>query len=560
MSSGRYPKASAASLSSDATAFCNKENNMNFATQARSYEEEQLFRPGHHREPFQPIHSNAAIVPAQRLPKKIRHASHPLSRKSNRTSDSTTKSGLDTSEENAIETPAATVPVDPPGAVLGALPWMPPNAGFSASNVYEGRDHQSFATMANWAFQPLPNVRHAHGWTFPPFLAPLAAAVRHPFADSTDPHNLQLNGRNPYRGNCHPGASHHCAPVEMEDTCTRVEPIATEEAIASLKDDFDIKMADSELPSTFAPTECVEKIRSRRLKDGRIELMPSPKTQPSKTVQGRVMTRSASKAVKNFSEVVVAHQASSPVVTREKASPSKSTRVNPLPNAVSTPAEVITILGKRVTMIDPVRKVFIIDLLSPEECDDIRMMADNHTIHQSQNGSHTPVWRTLYTYTKMDLPVCEVTDMREKYTDRILLDVKRIVGEVFGKKREAMALRPRSWKEPHMLLYQALEGKPHHTGIEMHYDGCDITWQAMLTRNDEYEGGGTYFRCLRKTVLLRQGQVLVHPGELYHKGIDVTYGVRCLLVCFTDGFSPKIMDDSKQHEDDPKYEKNVCLY
>ena len=47
----------------------------------------------------------------------------------------------------------------------------------------------------------------------------------------------------------------------------------------------------------------------------------------------------------------------------------------------------------------------------------------------------------------------------------------------------------------------------------MHYDGCDITWQAMLTRLDEYEGGGTYFRCLRKTVKLRQGQVLVHPGE-----------------------------------------------
>ena len=65
------------------------------------------------------------------------------------------------------------------------------------------------------------------------------------------------------------------------------------------------------------------------------------------------------------------------------------------------------------------------------------------------------------------------------------------------------------------LLYQAIDGKPHHTGIEMHYDGCDITWQAMLTRNDEYEGGGTYFRCLRKTVVLKQGQVLVHPGKSF---------------------------------------------
>jgi hypothetical protein len=428
-----------------------------------------------------------------------------LSRKSNRTSDVNSKKGDATNKENANEPPAAKFAVDPPGAVLGALPWMPPTEGFSANNMYQGRDHQSFAAMANWAFQPVPNVRNAHGWTFPPFLAPLAATVRHPFSNYTAP----------YHGNCHSGASQHCASVKMENTCTNFEAIPTEEAVAAFKDDFDIKMADSELPSTFAPIECVEKIRSRRLNNSCVDLVSSPATEASRPAQGRVVTRSASKATKNASDVVVAHQASSPVATREKPSPSKSNRAMAFPNAASPPAEIIAVLGKRVTMIDPVRKVFIIDLLSPEECDEIRMMADKHTVDQSHNGSHAPVWRTLYTYTKMDLPVCEVTDMREKYTDRILLDVKRIVGEVFGKKKEAMALRPRSWKEPHVLLYQALEGKPYHTGIEMHYDGCDITWQAMLTRNDEYEGGGTYFRCLRKTVLLKQGQVLVHPGKTH---------------------------------------------
>ncbi|KAL7498430.1 hypothetical protein ACHAWT_008842 [Skeletonema menzelii] len=50
-----------------------------------------------------------------------------------------------------------------------------------------------------------------------------------------------------------------------------------------------------------------------------------------------------------------------------------------------------------------------------------------------------------------------------------------------------------------------------------------------------------------------------HPGELYHKGIDITYGVRCLLVCFTDGMNPKILDDSRQEDDDPKFEANVLV-
>ena len=49
-------------------------------------------------------------------------------------------------------------------------------------------------------------------------------------------------------------------------------------------------------------------------------------------------------------------------------------------------------------------------------------------------------------------------------------------------------------------------------------------------------------------------------GELYHKGLDITYGIRCLLVCFTDGFSPKILDDSRQDEDQSEYEKNLYFY
>lgn len=94
----------------------------------------------------------------------------------------------------------------------------------------------------------------------------------------------------------------------------------------------------------------------------------------------------------------------------------------------------------------------------------------------------------------------------------------------------------------------------------MHYDGCDITWQIMLSDLQEYEGGGTYIRALRKTIKLQQGQVLVHPGELYHKGVDITAGTRLLVVGFMDGFNPEIYDDSTAKGDHESYEKNVCMY
>jgi len=81
----------------------------------------------------------------------------------------------------------------------------------------------------------------------------------------------------------------------------------------------------------------------------------------------------------------------------------------------------------------------------------------------------------------------------------------------------------------------------------------------MLTDLDEYKGGGTYFRSLRKTIKLRLGQVLVHPGELYHKGIDITSGIRELVVCFLDGFDPEIMDKSDPKNDSVENEKNIFV-
>ena len=89
----------------------------------------------------------------------------------------------------------------------------------------------------------------------------------------------------------------------------------------------------------------------------------------------------------------------------------------------------------------------------------------------------------------------------------------------------------------------------------MHYDGCDITFILSLSDISEYKGGGTYIRCLRKTINLRQGQAVIFPGELYHKGVDIVRGVRSLIVCFLDGFDPKIYDDSKDSEKDREYEK-----
>ena len=44
---------------------------------------------------------------------------------------------------------------------------------------------------------------------------------------------------------------------------------------------------------------------------------------------------------------------------------------------------------------------------------------------------------------------------------------------------------------------------------------------------------------------------MIHPGSLYHKGVDISDGIRTLMVCFMDWF------DTEIGEKDASWEKLV---
>lgn len=158
-------------------------------------------------------------------------------------------------------------------------------------------------------------------------------------------------------------------------------------------------------------------------------------------------------------------------------------------------------------------------MVPPAVCDLLRSTVMHHCQAQQLDGKKT--WRTLYTYTKMDLPCCEIQKVTE-ITQRLIANINQILSLLF---KTPIELHPRSWKEPHFLRYQH-GSEEDHVGVESHYDGSDFTWSLMLSRPDEYDHGGTYIRPLRTTLRLDQGQVLIHPGDLFHTGLDITHGVR----------------------------------
>eukprot|EP00984_Skeletonema_dohrnii_P013549 scaffold5605_cov105-Skeletonema_dohrnii-CCMP3373.AAC.7 len=291
-------------------------------------------------------------------------------------------------------------PIDPPGAI-----WNP------MGNMY-GMDASSFQPQPGGGFsmplwQPPPHHEDSsnsgsRSWAVPPFLAPLAATVRQPFS------HFVPNGQGHFsywQQQQHQGGNsgeEFGMPLEeeaeMEAESTRTRSFTAADATMKEEDD-DASSIESkpsnkvdvlDVPSTFAPQECIDKIRAKLNAAGQVQ---------QHVVQTRSMTaksRSTKKSSKQKVAPIAAHQAKSPPSIKGKA-PSTATTDD-------TPVEVLTVLGKTVHMVDPDRKVFVIDLLSPETCDEIRMMADNHTRNAKKDAE---VWRTLYTYTKMDLPVVE---------------------------------------------------------------------------------------------------------------------------------------------------------
>ncbi|GMI08379.1 hypothetical protein TrRE_jg5947 [Triparma retinervis] len=226
-----------------------------------------------------------------------------------------------------------------------------------------------------------------------------------------------------------------------------------------------------------------------------------------------------------------------------------------------SPASTRMIGNTKIFEVDASVGCFVFQALTPDECDALIRIAEDHVQRaEYAQANTTKGWRKLYTYTSMDLPVqdirssmCNGRDLKSWLMDKIC----KVAGAYYG--CDPRVLRARTWKEPHFLKYTT-DCETPHCGVEMHYDGCNISYNMMLSRMSEYTGGGTYIRCLKKTVKLSQGQVLVTPGDLFHKGVDITDGTRYLIICFVDGFDPGIPDPSSSKGNHDAYEGNTVRY
>jgi hypothetical protein len=169
-------------------------------------------------------------------------------------------------------------------------------------------------------------------------------------------------------------------------------------------------------------------------------------------------------------------------------------------------------------------------LFTEEQCRQISRMAEYHA-YRGISTIGAGWTNELYTLTAQHMQCKDVPGLLST-TSHIFDQLRQELYSLFPGRIRKGSIDFESSGEPHLVKYH---GKAK--GTEMHTDSpkfvC-ITLNVVLSADDDFSGGGTYIEAIDKTIHLKQGEVLIHLGDLEHAGADITGGVRNLLIGFLE--------------------------
>jgi hypothetical protein len=157
------------------------------------------------------------------------------------------------------------------------------------------------------------------------------------------------------------------------------------------------------------------------------------------------------------------------------------------------------------------------NIFSPDTCKWIIHEAENYA---TNNGG----WLTTrhINYPTVDL---EIENIKPIFT-YILFQINNILDKI--KKSYCIDKYNLNIHDLFIVKYDAKDGQP---GLEKHLDGCYLSINISLSDINAYDGGGVQFYD-GITYNGNIGDVLVHSGQIYHAGINITSGVRYIMVAF----------------------------
>jgi hypothetical protein len=158
--------------------------------------------------------------------------------------------------------------------------------------------------------------------------------------------------------------------------------------------------------------------------------------------------------------------------------------------------------------------------VSVDECNQILAATENYAaIHGWSCSRHS-------SYPTTDIPLKDlqsIAALTATLQERILGRIAKRFGFIDGD----------------LTLMDAFVVKYAHDmqrGLEKHTDGCLLSFNVLLNPSDDFTGGGTWFDLPTgpRTVLPRQGDLVMHDAKILHAGLPIESGERVLLVGFVD--------------------------
>jgi hypothetical protein len=172
--------------------------------------------------------------------------------------------------------------------------------------------------------------------------------------------------------------------------------------------------------------------------------------------------------------------------------------------------------------------IFVGKLFTVEQCEQMNRMAEYHSYRGI--GTIGAGWTNeMYTLTAQHLQCKEIPGFLST-TRPIFEQLLRALYELYPGRIKPGSICYESDGEPHLVKYN---GKAK--GTQLHTDNSEfvyITVNALLSDPTDYTGGGTYITKLDRTIQLEQGEMLIHLGDLEHAGMEITSGVRRILIAF----------------------------
>lgn len=159
-------------------------------------------------------------------------------------------------------------------------------------------------------------------------------------------------------------------------------------------------------------------------------------------------------------------------------------------------------------------------LLSGDEC--LRLLASARK-HGEEHG-----WGSIHRrYPTVDLPVsalCGGAEVAERVAARAFPAFERLFGASCGPP-DSLTLR-----DCFVVKYEA----GGQTGLAGHVDPSFLSLVMTLNPKAEFDGGGTYFEHVERTISPEQGDAVCFLGKVFHEGRPITWGFRYVLVVLVD--------------------------